>query len=84
MIAGTATCFAVVPRPEHPQPDRFQHRPQHELFDLTKDPFELENISHRPENAKLRKSLHTQLSDWRKKQDDDVPVYLDQENIAPN
>lgn len=56
--------------------NQFQHRPQHELYDLTKDPFEKENIANRPENAELLKSLQTQLSDWRAKQGDNVPVYL--------
>ncbi|MHC4728780.1 MAG: hypothetical protein ACYS17_16295, partial [Planctomycetota bacterium] len=63
--------------------NRFQHRPQHELYDLTKDPFEKENIANRPENAELLKSLQTQLSDWRTKQGDNVPVYLEKKYVAP-
>ena len=61
----------------------FQHRPQHELYDLTKDPFERTNIADRRENAKLLTSLQTQLADWRLKQDDNVPVYLDKTYVAP-
>jgi len=64
--------------------NQFQHRPQHELYDLTKDPFEKENIANRPENAELLKSLQAQLSAWRTKQGDKVPVYLRKEYVAPN
>ncbi len=63
---------------------QFQRRPQHELYDLTKDPFERVNVVNRPENAKLLKSLQTQLASWRKKQGDHVPVYLKNEYIAPD
>lgn len=63
---------------------QFQHRPQYELFDLTNDPFQKVNIANRPEHAELWKSLQTQLSAWRTKQGDEVPLYLDKEYIAPN
>ena len=71
---------------EHAQTrvNQFRHRPQHELYDLTKDPFEKNNIAQRPENARLLKSLQTRLSRWRAKQGDNVPVYLDRKYIAPN
>ena len=61
----------------------FQHRPQHELYDLTKDPFETTNIAHRAENADVLKSLQTQLSVWRMKQGDNVPVYRKKKYVAP-
>lgn len=64
--------------------NQFQHRPQHELYDLTKDPFEKENIAHLPENDKLLKSLQAQLSNWRTNQGDKVPVYLEAEYFAPD
>lgn len=63
--------------------DQFLHRPQHELYDLTEDPFERENIASCPENAELLKSLQAQLAEWRKKQGDKVPVYLDEQYVAP-
>lgn len=63
---------------------QFQHRPQHELFDLTKDPLEKDNIADRRENAELLKSLQTQLAAWRTKQGDKVPVYLEGEYVAPD
>jgi N-sulfoglucosamine sulfohydrolase len=64
--------------------DLFQHRSQHELYDLTVDPFEKTNIADHPENAELLELLQTQLSDWRTRQGDDVPVYLEEEYVAPN
>jgi arylsulfatase A-like enzyme len=63
--------------------EQFQHRPQHELYDLTNDPFEKENIADRPEHADLLKALQARLSDWRTEQGDTVPLYLD-EYVAPN
>ena len=62
---------------------QFQHRPQHELYDLAEDPFERENIANRPENAELLEALQAQLSDWRKKQGDNVAVYLNRKYVAP-
>ncbi|PHS04174.1 MAG: hypothetical protein COA78_16930 [Blastopirellula sp.] len=64
--------------------NQFLHRPQHELYDLTKDPFERENIANRPKNAERLKSLQTQLSLWRTKQGDNIPVYLKNEYVAPD
>ncbi len=63
---------------------QFRHRPQHELYDLAKDPFETENVANRPENAELLKSLQARLAAWRAKQGDQVPVYLDGEYVAPD
>ena len=63
--------------------DQFQHRPQHELYDLTKDPFEKENLAHHPNQAKLLVSLQTQLGQWRTQQGDNVPVYLEKMYVAP-
>lgn len=64
--------------------DEYYYRPQHELYDLRKDPFELENIADRPENAELLKSLQEQLKAWREKQGDTVPVCLDGSYVSPN
>lgn len=64
--------------------NQFQHRPQHELYDLSKDPFEKQNIADFPENADVLKALQARLSDWRAKQGDDVPVYGENQYVAPN
>lgn len=63
--------------------NQFQHRPQHELYDLNKDPFERENLADRPESDELLKELRMRLSDWRTKQGDKVPVYLEKKYVAP-
>jgi len=63
--------------------EQFLYRPQNELYDLTRDPFEKENIANRPENAELLRSLQAQLAEWRKQQGDKVPVYLDEKYVAP-
>ena len=62
----------------------FQHRPQHELYDLSKDPFEKRNVADDPANAELLGSLQAALANWRKAQGDEVPVYLDGKYEAPN
>lgn len=64
--------------------DQFQHRPPHELYDLTKDPFEMQNIADRPENAEVLEALQARLSQWREKQGDDVPLHGEKEYVAPN
>jgi len=64
--------------------EQFRHRPQHELYDLTKDPFEKENMADRPENAERLASLQRRLSGWRKRQGDRVPVYLEKKYVAPD
>jgi len=64
--------------------NQFQHRPQHELYDLTKDPFEKNNIADDPANAKLLESLQRELNRWREEQGDKVPVYRDGKYEAPN
>jgi uncharacterized sulfatase len=63
--------------------EQFHHRPQHELYDLTKDPFETNNLADRPENAVLLKSLQQKLADWRKQQGDTVPVFRNDKYVPP-
>jgi arylsulfatase A-like enzyme len=48
----------------------FGKRPEEELYDLKKDPFELTNVVDRAEYAKARKSMRGKLDDWMKKTDD--------------
>lgn len=64
--------------------EQFQHRPQHELYDLTKDPFEKENIADSSGSAHQLKSLQAELAKWRSKQSDNVPVYTDKKYVAPD
>ena len=48
----------------------FQHRPAEELYDLTKDPYELNNLADNPAQQKLLVSLREQLDAWMKQQGD--------------
>ena len=48
----------------------FQHRPAEELYDLTKDPYELNNLANNPEHRKLLASLRKKLDAWMKQQGD--------------
>ncbi len=48
----------------------FQHRPAEELYDITKDPYELKNLADSPENQKLLTSLRKKLDAWMKQQGD--------------
>ncbi|NWK57592.1 sulfatase [Verrucomicrobiaceae bacterium N1E253] len=49
---------------------RYKKRPALELYDLTKDPFEMNNIASNPENAPLIAALRTQLETWMNSQGD--------------
>jgi arylsulfatase A-like enzyme len=52
--------------------DAYQHRPAEELYDLAKDPHEMNNVADDPKNRRLLEDLRKQLADWRKQQDDSV------------
>lgn len=43
----------------------FEHRPEWELYDLTQDPKELNNLAQKPEQAELLKELQGKLKQWR-------------------
>lgn len=47
-----------------------QYRPAEELYDLTKDPYELNNIADVPAQQKILVSLRNKLDDWMKQQGD--------------
>lgn len=53
--------------------ERYQHRPQEELYDVRNDPFEMKNLADDPEQAELLKSLRKQLAVWCKAQGDQLP-----------
>jgi len=48
----------------------FQYRPAEELYDLIKDPYELNNLADNPEHQKLLASLRIKLDAWMKQQGD--------------
>ncbi len=48
----------------------FQHRPAEELYDLTKDPYELKNLADDPAQRRLLASLADMLDTWMKQQGD--------------
>jgi len=50
--------------------ERYQHRPKEELYDLRKDPFEMNNLAGNPKSSQLLKSLKRQLAEWCKTQGD--------------
>jgi N-sulfoglucosamine sulfohydrolase len=45
--------------------DAFEHRPKDELFDLAKDPDELNNVAGDPAYAEVLKELRGKLKDWQ-------------------
>ena len=49
---------------------RYEHRPAVELFDITKDPYEWNNLADDPKFASARKELKQKLADWMKSQGD--------------
>jgi len=64
--------------------NRYYFRPVEELYDLRSDPHEQHNIAGDPGNAELLISLRARLGEWRKTQNDRVPVYLTKEYVAPS
>jgi hypothetical protein len=48
----------------------YQHRPVEELYDIEKDPFEMENLAARPEYVPLLEDMRQKLSRWRGSQND--------------
>lgn len=49
---------------------RFVKRPAVEVFDLKKDPWELENLAEKPEFAQLRADMEKKLREWMTQQGD--------------
>ncbi|MEP9358529.1 sulfatase [Sphingomonas sp. KR3-1] len=52
--------------------DHFQHRKPVELYDLQKDPYELDNLAGRPAYAATEKELRTRLEAWMVSQGEDL------------
>jgi N-sulfoglucosamine sulfohydrolase len=55
-----------------------QHRPAQELYDIKKDPYELNNIAYEEKYSKLIDSLRKKLLNWM---DDQNDPYIDSVNI---
>jgi N-sulfoglucosamine sulfohydrolase len=49
-------------------------RPMFELFDLTKDPLELENLAGKPEHQAIEHDLRLRLTEWMLLQNDYLPL----------
>ena len=45
-------------------------RPEEELYDLRKDPWQLENVAGKPEYEKARKDMRARLDKWMKETND--------------
>jgi len=54
--------------------DKYRQRPLEELYDLDKDPYEMNNLVDNPEYQDVSRSLKRQLAAWRKAQGDTIPV----------
>lgn len=50
--------------------ERYLNRPPEELYDLSKDPYELNNLVEEKINSKLKNRLRKQLQDWMTSQGD--------------
>jgi arylsulfatase A-like enzyme len=47
-----------------------------ELYDLTKDPWELTNVAHLPENASVISEMRSLLAGWMIDTEDSVPIEI--------
>ncbi len=70
-VDGSPSKDVILARREEPAMSRFfrlafDKRPAEELYDLTKDPGELNNIASRPEYATVKKTLRARLDNWMK------------------
>ena len=50
--------------------ERYLHRPVEELYDIKKDPYEMNNLAGNPEYRHIVKDLRKELSQWRLLQND--------------
>jgi N-sulfoglucosamine sulfohydrolase len=51
---------------------RYYTRPEFELFDLSRDPFELDNLANRPDQRSRLNSMLNDLRKWTREQGDDL------------
>ena len=52
--------------------ERYEHRPAVELYDLERDPWELENLAANPKHARTVAELQEKLKQWRLQQGEDL------------
>ena len=50
---------------------RYQHRPAEELYDVQKDPYELNNLAAKPDYAEIKSTLRAELDRWMQQQGDE-------------
>lgn len=50
---------------------RYQYRPAEELYDIQKDPYELNNLAAKPDYAEIKGNLRTELDRWMRQQGDE-------------
>jgi uncharacterized sulfatase len=50
--------------------ERYLNRPPEELYDLSKDPYELNNLAEEKTNSKVKDRLKKQLQNWMASQGD--------------
>lgn len=67
----------------HAMLNRYKHRPQYELYDITKDPYELNNLTDNKKYSRKKAELITELEKWMKQQNDSG-ADLDKPRIAKN
>ncbi len=60
----------------------YQSRPEFQLFDLEKDPLELNNLAYNPEFKEKLSQLQMQLSAWTTSQGDDLKPHRDPYPLA--
>jgi len=68
-IDGGPSKEVVVLRRDRPRIAKYFHlacdkRPEEELYDLKKDPWQLENVADKPEYAKAKKDMRARLDKW--------------------
>ena len=58
-----------------------EHRPEMELYDISKDPWEMDNRVDDPELAEIKKLLMKELNNWLTQQHDD-PIQTEIKAVA--
>jgi N-sulfoglucosamine sulfohydrolase len=61
--------------------DAYLHRPSEELYDLEKDPYEMNNLAEVPEYTHLLNPLREQLATWCKTQNDTIPLIIIEQKL---
>lgn len=67
----------------HAMLNRYKHRPEYELYDITKDPYELKNLADNKNYSRKKAELMAELEKWMKQQNDSG-ADLDKPRIPKN